>query len=163
MKRIAITATAVAAVLAAAAFAATPSAAHGPRGATTAQGGYMMPGYGGQGPGYGRHMGFGPGPGGQMGYGPHMGYGPGYGQGMGYGPAAANCPRADSADLDLGVDDVKTFMERRLAAWRNDNLKVGEITEKDENTITAEIVTKDGSLVERFDIDRKTGRQTRVQ
>ncbi len=42
--------------------------------------------------------------------------------------------------------------------WRgNERLKVGEVKEKDADTITAEIVTKDNSLVERFIFDRHTG------
>ena len=48
-------------------------------------------------------------------------------------------------------------MERWLT-WRdNPRLKVGEVKEKDADTITADIVTKDNSLVERFIVDRHTG------
>jgi len=139
---------------------------------------YMMgPGYG-QMMGYGR-MGYGPmGPGmmgqgymmgpGMMGYGPGgtmmgrgmmrggmMGYGPGYGQG--YGPGYGPMMGRPVQPLDLSVSDVKTNLERWLALRGNPNLKVGKVKEMDKNTISAEIVTKDNSLVRRYEIDRATG------
>ncbi|MDP7216101.1 MAG: hypothetical protein QF583_09370 [Rhodospirillales bacterium] len=40
---------------------------------------------------------------------------------------------------------------------------MGKVVEKDENTIIAEIVTVDDSLVERPAVDRKTGRRSRVK
>ncbi len=138
----------------------------------SAQGGPSM--MGGYGPGYGRMMGGwggGPGPGNCPGFargeGPGGGYGPGYhmrGWGGGYGPGMMQGygpgydRRGDGqANVTLSTDDVKTRMERWLN-WRgNDRLKVGEIKEKDADTITAEIVTKDNSLVERFIFDRHTG------
>ena len=148
----------------------------------SAQGG---PGYGpgmmgGNGPGYGRMMGgWGGGPGAGpgncpgfaqgegkgpgAGYGPgygHMrgGYGPGPGMMQGYGPRGAiQGDQTANQNLNLTVDNVKARMERWLA-WRgNARLKVGEVKEKDTDTITAEIVTKDNSLVERFIFDRHTG------
>ena len=135
---------------------------------------------GGYGPGHMRGWGGGPGPGagpwncpavGQndqsgpagQGYGPgyHMrGWGGGYGPGMmqGYGPGYDR--RSDvqnNQTLNLSIDDVKSRMERWLT-WRgNARLKVGEVKEKDADTITADIVTKDNSLVQRFIIDRHTG------
>jgi hypothetical protein len=140
----------------------------------------MMGGYG---PGYGHMRGWGGGPGagswncpafGQNdesgpagrqgeGYGPgfHMrGWGGGYGPGMmqGYGPGYG--PRGDvqgNQTLNLSTDDVKNRMERWLAARDNPRLKIGEVKEKDADSITAEVVTKENSLVERFIIDRHTG------
>jgi hypothetical protein len=45
--------------------------------------------------------------------------------------------------------------------WRgNPRLKVGDVKEKDADTITADIVTKDNSLVQRFIINRHTGAYT---
>ena len=103
------------------------------------------------------------------GYGPayHMrdwrgGYGPGMMQGYGYG--MGNGPGYDrSGDtpgnqtLNLTTDEVKSRMERWLT-WRgNPRLKVGEVKEKDADSITADILTKDNSLVERFIVDRHTG------
>ena len=116
------------------------------------------PGYGMRGGrgGHGMRSGYGPGMNGSYGPGMRGGYGSGmrggyggYGMGMGYGL---------QADGVVTVDEVKGLLEQRLAAWRNPNLKVGEVKEKDETTITAEIVTKDGSLVQSMDFDRKTGR-----
>jgi hypothetical protein len=143
-------------------------------------------GYGpGYGPGY--HMrgwggGYGPGMMGGYGRGNHMrGWGGGYGPGMmgGYCPGydrrgdAQNNQSAqgnenaqgnqsaqgnqNSQTLNLSTDDVKARMERWLT-WRgNPRLKVGEVKEKDADSITADVVTKDNSLVERFIFDRHTG------
>ena len=155
--------------------------------ASAQDGGYGPGMMGGYGPGYGHMRGLGGGPGagpwncpafGQNdesgpagrqgeGYGPgyHMrGWGGGYGPGMmqgygrGYGPGYG--PRGDvqgNQTLNLSTDDVKNRMERWLA-WRgNSRLKVGEVKEKDADSITADVVTKDNSLVERFIIDRHTG------
>jgi len=174
---------AVALALAAGAFAYGTSAAAQPYGGW----GMMGPGYGymhgpgmmhgyGPGPGYGRGPGYGA-RGGDWacpGYGPGMmgqGYGPGYGRGMmgpgygrGYGPGYGRhmwgpgyYGQKQQANLNLSVDDVKNRLERWLT-WRgNSRLKVGEVKEKDANTIVADVVTKDNSLVQRFTIDRKTG------
>jgi hypothetical protein len=146
----------------------------------------MMGGYGpgqghmgGYGPGYGHMGGWGGGPGaGQwncpaftqgnapgsgpagQGYRPgyHMrGYGPGMMQGYGYGPGYHRNDAQGGQTLNLSVDDVKSRMERWLAARDNPRLKLGEVKEKDADTITADVVTKDNSLVERFIIDRHTG------
>lgn len=76
---------------------------------------------------------------------------PGFRMGVGYGL---------QADGEITVDEIKGLLERRITMWNNPNLKVGAVTEKDENTITAEIVTKDGSLVQSMEFDRKTGRPT---
>jgi hypothetical protein len=109
------------------------------------------------GPGYGPGMMGGYGPGYHMrgwggGYGPGMMQGYGRGFGPGYGPRSeANQP------LNLTTDDVKSRMERWLK-WRdNPRLKVGDVKEKDADSITADVVTKDNSLVERFIFDRHTG------
>jgi len=105
----------------------------------------------GYGPGYG-HM--------RGGYGPGMMQGRGYGPGMmqGYGPGYDR--RGDvkgNQTLNLSTDDVKTRIERWLT-WRgNPRLQVGEVKEKDADTITADVVTKDNSLVQRFIVDRHTG------
>jgi hypothetical protein len=128
--------------------------------------GYMMgPGYGpgmmggGYGPGM---MGGGYGPGMMGGYGPGMmgGYGPGwmmgrgYGMGpgmMGYGPGYYG----NQGNLNLTTDQVKKYLEQMI---RNPNLKVGNVKEKDADTIVAEIVTKDkDALVQRLDFNRHNG------
>jgi hypothetical protein len=113
-------------------------------------GGYgpgMMQGYGG---GYGPGMmgpGYGYGPGMMQGYG--GGYGPGYGMGGGRGYYR------NQGNLNLSADDVKKFLAETI---RNPNLKVGDVKEKDADTITAEIVTKDkDALVQRFEFNRHNG------
>jgi hypothetical protein len=48
-------------------------------------------------------------------------------------------------------------IEHRLA-WRdNPNVKVGNVQEKDDDTIVAEIITQNGSLVQKFEVNRHTG------
>jgi hypothetical protein len=138
--------------------------------------GYMMgPGYGmgygmmgGYGPGYGMMRGYGPGYGMMGGYGPGMmhGWGGGYGMGpgmmqgygygmgpgmMGYGPGYYG----NQGNLNLTTDQVKQYLEHMI---RNPNLTVGDVKEKDADTIVAEIVTKQGnSLVQRLDFNRHNG------
>ncbi len=154
MKRKALTITAAAAAiaLAAAAFSA-PGVAHGPGcGYNQGQSGQGMMGQMGHGKwGQGR----GPGMRGQ-------GRGPGM---AGYGPGAfGDCPRAQAAQgQEVTVDTVSAFLERRLDMWGNARLKLGEVSEQGEDTIVGEIVTKDGSLVERLVFDRKTGRMLRAE
>jgi hypothetical protein len=117
--------------------------------------GYMMgPGYdpgwmgGGYGPGYGM-IGPGYGPGWMMhGYG--RGYGGGYGPGMMYGYGPGN-----QDDLNLTTDQVKQYLQQMI---RNPNLTVGNVKQKDADTIVAEIVTKQGnSLVQKLDFNRHNG------
>jgi len=143
--------------------------------------GYMGPGMmGGYGPGPGGPGGPGYGPG--RGYGPGWmhgwmhgrGYGPGWMHGgRGYGPCWGDGrndgraggppppppPRAGQTapQHKLTTDDVKTRMERWLSYRHNPRLKVGDVKQKDDNTITADIVTVDNSLVQRFTVDRNTG------
>lgn len=104
----------------------------------------MMGGYGqgGNGPGgmmggYGRGM---------MGGGGGYGVGPGMMYGWGYG---------NEGNLNLTIDKVKTYLQQMI---RNPNLKVGDVKEKDADTIVAEIVTKQGnSLVQKLDFNRHNG------
>jgi hypothetical protein len=58
---------------------------------------------------------------------------------------------------DLTAKDVKHMMEHRLTWNGNPNIKVGKVEERDDDTIIAEIVTQDGSLVESLKVDRHTG------
>lgn len=108
----------------------------------------------GMGPGMGpsmmypNMMGWGMGPGMPMGPG-MMGYGP--------GPRGAWQDRMRALPQDLSVDDVRHMMEHQLSWQGNPNLEIGKIEEKDKDTIVAEIVTKNGSLVQRLEINRHTG------
>lgn len=107
-------------------------------------GGYMAQGQG-YGPGYMMGGGYGPGWG-MMG----GGYGPGYGPGMMYGRGYAN-----QGDMKLTTDQVKNYLTQMI---RNPNLTVGDVKEKDADTIVADVVTKQGSsLVQRLDFNRHNG------
>jgi len=159
----------VAAALAAGGYSVTALAQGGPGWGPGGGPGWMMGGWGGgpsAGPGGpGGCPGFAQGGGPGWGPGYHMrgwggGYGPGPGmmrgwrggEGQGYGPGGQT-----NQALNLTTDDIKARIERWLA-WRgNPRLKVGDVKEKDADTITADVVTKDNSLVQRFIVDRHTG------
>ncbi|MCF8024386.1 MAG: hypothetical protein K9K82_02735 [Desulfobacteraceae bacterium] len=106
----------------------------------------MMYGRGGM---YGPYM--------PRGGGPGMMYGPGMmrGQGIPYGWGGAGPPEQQPRYTEeLSQEDAGRLMQRYVAP--NPNLKVGEITEKDDEYI-GEVVTKDGSLVEKLVVDKETG------
>ena len=75
----------------------------------------------------------------------------------GYSPGVGSGWNQSWRDLNLSTDNVKTYMERWLAWQGNPRLKVGDVKEKDADTIVADIVTKDNSLVQRFVINRHRG------
>ncbi len=157
------------------------SQAHDPQGPSGMGPGMMAPGYGhgyhqgyGMGPGPGYHMGQGMMGGGYGGH--HMGHGmmgPGYRMGPGYhmGPSRGMGPgmmgpgygMRQALPSDLSADQVRHMLEHQLAWQGNPNIKLGKVEEKDDDTIVAEIVTNDGSLVDRFEIDRHTGQTRRPQ
>ena len=116
----------------------------------------MMGGYGyGMGPwmmGRGMMGGYG------YGVGPWM-MGPNVAGGYGYGVAPwMTGPRGGQAALNLSTDDVKNYFERWLALQGNPRVKLGNVSEKDADTITADIVTTDkDALVQRFAVNRHTG------
>ena len=87
-------------------------------------------------------------------------------QGGGFGPGAdGDCPnnQAQTLDKPLTVDDVRANLEQNLERKGNDRLKVGKVEDKDDKTISAEIVTVDDSLVRRIEIDKATGRHTPIK
>ena len=63
----------------------------------------------------------------------------------------------------LDEADIRRMMEAWLARERNPRLKLGEITPKGDDHFQADIVTKDNSLVQRFDVDRRTGAMQAVE
>lgn len=134
-------------------------------------------GMGQGGPGYGMGMMMGPGMMGQVpgktapqyqggGYGMmgpgmmhgmmHGNAGAGFGPGMGGGfhPCAQT---AAATGQDLDVDAVTARYENWLTVQGNDRLKLGKVEAVDDDTITVEIVTVDGSLVQKLAVDRHTG------
>ena len=60
-------------------------------------------------------------------------------------------------ELDLNADKIRTLAEARLIMRGNDRLKVGEVTQKDDDTFVVQIVTVDGSLVKEFEVDKDKG------
>ncbi len=87
----------------------------------------------------------------------HGVWGGGYGHGSAYGTSAIQPAK------DLSVDDVRARIERSLKWHGNERLKVGEVKELDDDTIVAEIVTLDDSLVDRLEVDRHTGSMHRTE
>lgn len=94
-----------------------------------------------------------------------IGWGPGMmGQGM-MGPGMmgqGQMPMMGQGQMeplprDLSVADVRHILELRLDRQGNPNLRLGNLEEKDGHTVIADIVTQDGSLVQRLEIDRHTG------
>ena len=104
--------------------------------------GQMMHSSGGHHSGHGMVMG--------MGTGSHMQSGmPGGGYGI-------------KAGRELDVEAVRKVLTGRLAWTGNSRLKVGKVEEKDDDTVIAEIVTLDGSLVDRLAVHRRTGAMRRL-
>ena len=119
--------------------------------------GYGPMGYGyGMGPGMmgGGWSGYCTGPG-MMGYGYGMGPGMmGYGYGPQHGPQYA--PQYQRPQKPLNESQAKEMVENYLQATRNPNLKLGKIEDKG-YAFEVNIVTKDGSLVNKVQIDKNTG------
>ncbi|MCG6982707.1 MAG: hypothetical protein LJE88_14995 [Deltaproteobacteria bacterium] len=108
-----------------------------------------------------------------MGYGP-MGYGYGMGPGMmggwsgyctgpgmmgyGYGPQYGRQygPQYQQPQKPLNESQAKEMVENYLQATRNPNLKLGKIEDKG-YAFEVNIVTKDGSLVNKVMVDKNTG------
>jgi hypothetical protein len=55
------------------------------------------------------------------------------------------------------VDNVRSYVQRWIAWQGNRRLKVGDVKERDADTIVADIVTLDNSLVQRFVVNRRNG------
>lgn len=111
--------------------------------------GYGMPGYGPMGSGM---MGQGMMHPGMM----HPGMmGPGMGQGMMGRGMIYGMP--DRYDQEIAPEQVREMLQRRLDWHGNPRLKLGEIKPTEHGEILADIVTQEGSLVQRLAIDRRTG------
>ena len=78
---------------------------------------------------------------------------PGMMRGRGVGPALLYGPPAEG----ITVERARTMLEGALAWHGNPRLKLGMVEEQNEDTIIAEILTVDDSLVQRLAIDRATG------
>lgn len=80
---------------------------------------------------------------------------PGVGPGALYG-----MPRPEQEEMT--PERVRAWLEQRLAWHGNPRLKIGRIAEAGEGTITAEIVTVDGSLVQKLAFNRHPGLVRRI-
>ncbi len=56
----------------------------------------------------------------------------------------------------LSLDQAKTLIENQLRMANNPNLKLGKVTEEKDHFL-GEITTKDGSLVDKIQVDKNTG------
>ncbi len=94
------------------------------------------------------------------------GHGPGM-MGPGYGHGGMMSPYLDRHGMSPGYgwyesaqpltqDQAKVLLERYIASTRNPNIKLGMMMDK-KQYYEAEIVTKDGSLVDTIQVDKKTG------
>jgi hypothetical protein len=105
----------------------------------------------------GRQHGYGMGPG-MMG--PGYGMGPGHGRGPGWKGReprqGERGPGSNRLEIPLQEDVARVVVENYLQSTRNSNLKLGKITEQGD-AFEAEIVTKDGSLVDKLLVDKSTG------
>lgn len=108
-------------------------------GSMRGRGGYRM-GPGMMGPGYGRH-----------GMGPGM-MGPDYERRYDY-PNDWRHPRYREP---LEEEDAKKIVEDMLRQSRNPNLKSGDVEDK-ERYFVVDILSKEGSLVDKMQIDKETG------
>ncbi|MGC2433935.1 MAG: hypothetical protein WA433_09140 [Desulfobaccales bacterium] len=101
----------------------------------------------------------GPGPGSGGGYCPWMGGGgpgPQRGQGGWYCPwmnQQGGAPVAKPGQ-PLSADQAKALVEQDIRA--NPNLKAGKVIEKDD-AYEVDVVTKDGSLVDKIQVNKQTG------
>jgi hypothetical protein len=77
---------------------------------------------------------------------------------MRMGPALLYGPPAEG----ITVERARVILEGVLAWHGNPRLKLGTVEERNEDTIVAEILTVDDSLVQRLAIDRATGTFRRV-
>jgi hypothetical protein len=125
--------------------------------------GMMGPNYG-QGQGYGMGMGPGMGQGYGQGYGMGPGMmGPGYGYGYGHGPGMMGPgygyqygPQYQQPQKPLDENQAKAILENYVLSTRNPNLKLGKIEDKG-SLFEGNIVTQNGSLVDKILVDKTTG------
>lgn len=106
----------------------------------------------------------------RMGMSQRMGMGMGMDQGKGQSAEKKSCGYRKHhrslwryVERTMTVDEARSAFAKRLERKGSKHLKVGKVTEKDADTLRVEIVTVDDSLAEVFEVDRKTGRFTRVE
>jgi len=86
---------------------------------------------------------------------------PGSGMGQGMGPGMMGpgmiYGMPGGYDQEIAPEQVREMLQRRLDWHGNPRLKLGEIKPTEHGEILADIVTQEGSLVQRLAIDRRTG------
>ena len=141
--------------------ASTAAIAHGPNGSSMSPNQGWNMGQGQIGPGMMQQPGYGMG---QMG--PGMMQQPGYGMGQmgpgmmqqpGYGMGQMSPGMMQQLRQDLTAADVRHMLGHRLEWSGNPNVKLGAVEEKDDDTIIAEVIGEDGTVFQRFEINRHTG------
>ena len=78
-------------------------------------------------------------------------------QGMGPGALAGPHMLRVVPMMHLSTDDVRHFLEHHIRAHGLQHLEIGEVEQTDDETITAEVVTTEGSLAMRLSVDPHTG------
>jgi len=94
---------------------------------------------------------------GQSGYCPWMGQGPTGQKGGWYCPwmgGSQTGPPVAKPGQPLTADQAKAMVEQHISG--NPNLKAGKVTPKD-NAYEVEVVTKEGSLVDKIQVNKQTG------
>ena len=110
----------------------------------------------GMGRGMGRGMGMHRGPGRGRGMMMHRGQGRGRDMMMQQGRGRNYGSYYDQQQLPLEKEEARDIVQNYLKSSRNPNLKVGDLEDQGD-TFQAEIVTKDGSLVDQLLINKDTG------
>ncbi|MDP2357020.1 MAG: peptidoglycan-binding domain-containing protein [Beijerinckiaceae bacterium] len=64
---------------------------------------------------------------------------------------------------NVSVEDVREHFERYIQAEGNPRVKLGAVNDLDSGSIVAEIVTVDGSVADRFSVNRRSGIIQRAQ
>ena len=76
----------------------------------------------------------------------------------------ANGPPIDPRPLDkLTENHVRTMLENDLSWQGNSRLKVGDVKTGEDGNIIGDILTQDGTLVDRWSVDPDNGSMQRVQ
>jgi hypothetical protein len=63
----------------------------------------------------------------------------------------------------LSADDVKTHLDKWLAAHLGERVKIGAVEVRSDFSIGAEVTTADGSLIQRLIVDRRNGMVWRIE
>lgn len=70
--------------------------------------------------------------------------------------------RQQQTGKTLTQEDAVSIVQDYLTGTGNPNLEIGKVEKKEDGNYLVEILTKDGSLVNKILVDRKTGRFTSI-